>query len=76
MLQPEPIGFQNSNYRTAKSEVAGIKPSSQSDALNRLSDLENLIPENLSPNKRAVIETMVALWEAKAKSKSYSRQAS
>ncbi|KAM3102132.1 hypothetical protein ACKFKF_04940 [Phormidesmis sp. 146-12] len=45
-----------------------FKPDSRQSGLelNHLPNLETLIPQNLSPNKRAIIERLIALHQAES----------
>jgi hypothetical protein len=42
----------------------------QDPATGDLSELEALIPADLSPNKRAILETLATLWESRSTSNS------
>lgn len=41
-----------------------VETASSKNVLNDISDLENCLPKDLSSNKRAIIEKLIALYKA------------
>ncbi|UBF28979.1 hypothetical protein K9N68_14730 [Kovacikia minuta CCNUW1] len=71
MLQPEPLHVENLTRLLNRSEVYPHKPVKHNSVLAEAqgadSFIESLIPEGVSPAKRAVIERLITLWLANAK---------
>jgi hypothetical protein len=68
MFQPD-LSREDS-YRFGRATIDRISSSrdKQNPTVEALPDINELLPKDLSPNKKAVIETLVTLWEAKYKS--------
>jgi hypothetical protein len=68
MLQPEPFYIESLTRLLNRSEVTSQKSGKQNQVLAEAQKidylLENLIPENVSPAKKAVIERLITLWVA------------
>lgn len=62
MLQSDRIENGMHGYGSFSSVYAGTPSNQRSQSASDLSDLDALLPKDLSPNKRAVIETLVKLW--------------
>lgn len=71
MLQPEPLHLENLIRLVNPSEIVAQRPGRQNSVLAEAqggdSLLESLIPEGVSPAKRAIIERLIALWVADSK---------
>jgi hypothetical protein len=68
MLQPEPFYTESLTRLLNRSEATSQKPGKQNPVLAEAQKidylLENLVPENVSPAKKAVIERLITLWVA------------
>jgi hypothetical protein len=71
MLQPEPFYIESLTRLLNRSDVAPQKSGKQNPVLAEAQKidhlLESLIPEDVSPAKKAVIERLIALWVADSK---------
>lgn len=64
MFQPE---LTRDELLTYRQKVDRLPSRREKQDLSELPEIDQLLPADLSPNKRAVIETLVNLWEAKSK---------
>lgn len=64
MFQPDLTSDEVFNYRQ---KVDRLPSRRERQDLAELPEINELLPKDLSANKRAVIETLVNLWEAKYK---------
>jgi hypothetical protein len=66
MLQPEPLHLENLTRPSPRFEAVNHKSVRQSKTLGEVQGMnllaESLIPEGVSPAKRAVIERLITLW--------------
>ncbi len=66
MLQPEPLQLESLTQSSSRYEAVNHKTVRQNKILGEAQGMnmlaESLIPEGVSPAKRAVIERLIALW--------------
>lgn len=51
----------------ADHSTADIEAATNADVLNTISDLEKRIPKDLTANKRAIVDKLVAIYKSEAR---------